>query len=181
MKRIALLGALFLGAAFAQQAPQKSDWEIQYEEKLREQRLQEEGIKTLPAFPKADNLVEFEVSARTDFRFFVDAASLTVEDGVVRYTVVARSPSGVDNIAYEALRCDTRQYRMYAAGRPDGSWSVRLTPWREYPRVTATSWQHALAREYWCIGKNTVLSAAEAVHALRNGGHPYIKGRQSPN
>ncbi|HYG55926.1 MAG TPA: CNP1-like family protein [Burkholderiales bacterium] len=177
MRSLAFLGVLVAGTAFAQQY-QKSDWETQYEERLREQRLQEEGLKMLPAFPKNENLIEFEVSGSTSFRFFVDAASLSVEDNVVRYTIVARSSSGTDNVAYEALRCDTRQYRMYATGRPDGTWSARLTPWRDYPRITATGWHHVLSRQYFCpSNRESVQSVREAVDALRAGGHPVIKGR----
>jgi hypothetical protein len=169
LKRLLLL-ALLAGPALAQ-TYHPSDWEIKYEERLREQRLQEEGIKMLPAFPKKETLIEFEVAAASDFRFFVDPASLTVGDGVVRYTVVARSPSGVENIAYEALRGDNGQFRMYATGRPDGTWSPRLTPWRPYTRGTSTAWQHALAREYFCqSNRESVATAKEALDALRQGG-----------
>jgi len=165
-----LVFLLFAGTASAQQY-QKSDWEEKYEERLREQRLQEEGMKMLPAFPKAENLIEFQVSAATDFRFFVDAGSVSVQDGVVRYTIVARSGSGVDNVAYEALRCETGQYRMYAAGRPDGTWAPRLTPWRNYPRATATAWHHVLARDYFCpSNREAVPTTKEAIDSLRAGG-----------
>ena len=177
MRRIFLL-AVFLAAPALAQQYHKSDWETQYEEKLREQRLQEEGIKMLPPYPKQENLIEFYVSAASDFRFFVDAGSISVGDGAVRYTVVARSPSGAENVAYEAVRCDTRQYRMYATGRPDGTWSARLTPWREYPRLTPTAWQHTLAKEYFCVSnRDSVFTAKEAVDALRSGGRPAVRGR----
>jgi hypothetical protein len=178
VKRFLPVGLFALAlSAMAQQQHQKSDWEEKYEERLREERLLNEGIKMLPAFPKRENLIEFTVGT-SDFRFFVDAASLSVSDGAVRYTVIARSPSGVENIAYEGLRCDTLQYRMYATGRPDGTWVARLTPWRSYPRATASSWQHTLAREYFCpSNRETVASEKEAVDALRAGGHPVVKGR----
>jgi hypothetical protein len=171
-----VLSVVALTAAAQQQ--HKSDWEEKYEERLREQRLLDESVKMLPAFPKRENLIEFTVSAASDFRFFVDAASLSVSDGAVRYTIVARSPSGVENIAYEGLRCDTRQYRMYATGRPDGTWVARLTPWRDYPRATAVSWQHTLAGQYFCpSNRETVANEKEAAEALRAGGHPVVKGR----
>jgi hypothetical protein len=132
----------------------------------------------LPAFPRQENLIEFFVSAASDWRFFVDAASVNVEQGVVRYTVVARHPDGGQNIAYEALWCERRQYRTYASGRRDGTWSPRLTPWRDYPRLSPTSWQHALGKEYFCpYVRSPVGSTKEAVDALRNGGHPAVKGR----
>jgi len=172
MKRFFPLG-LFLAvfSSTAQQQYQKSDWEERYEEQLREQRLQEEGIKMLPAFPKKENLIEFDMGPTADFRFFVDPMSLTVSDGVVRYTVVARSPSGVENVAYEALRCDVRQYRMYATGRADGTWAPRLTPWRDYPRASSTDWHHTLARDYFCqSNREPVRTPKEAIDALRHGG-----------
>jgi hypothetical protein len=84
---------------------------------------------------------------------------------------VARSPSGVENVAYEALRCDAGQYRMYATGRADGTWSPRLTPWRSYPRGSSTAWHHTLARDYFCqSNRESVATSKEALEALRRGG-----------
>ena len=58
----------------------KTDWE-----RAEEERNFKEGELALPAAPRPENLVEFFPSAATRFRFFIDAASLSVEDGLIRW------------------------------------------------------------------------------------------------
>ena len=145
-----------------------SDWE-----RRQQGREQPEAAVTLPAFPRPSALLPFFVSAASDFRFFVDGASLSVGgDGVVRYTLVARSPQGAETVVYEGMRCATREVRGYAAGRADGSWSRRDTPWRAIGDPSVQRWHRALATEYLCPGKVSIQDAAEGVDALRRGGHP---------
>ena len=159
---------LLLCACAGAAAQGQSDWE-------REQgrRQWTEGAVTLPATPQPANLLPFFVSAASDFRFFVDGASLSVgKDGVVRYTLVARSPQGVENVSYEGMRCESREVRGYATRRADGSWSRRDTPWRRILPRNAQRWHNALAAEYFCPGKAAIQDAAEGVEALRRGGHP---------
>jgi hypothetical protein len=127
----------------------------------------------LPAYPRASGLLPFFVSAASDFRFFVDAASLSVGgDGVVRYTLVARSPQGADSVSFEGMRCDTREVRGYATGRADGTWSRRDTPWRKIESRSVQRWHNALASEYFCVGGIRIQDAAEGVQALQLGRHP---------
>jgi hypothetical protein len=93
-------------------------------------------------------------------------------DGVVRYTLVARSPQGAETVTFEGIRCSTREVRGYATGRPDGSWSRRDTPWRPIPSRHVQRWHAALADEYFCVGGIALLNAEEGVQALRRGQHP---------
>jgi len=127
----------------------------------------------LPATPRPANLLPFFVSAASDFRFFVDGASLSVgKDGVVRYTLVARSPQGAETTSFEGMRCESREVRGYATGRADGTWSRRDTPWRAIGHRRVQRWHDALATEYLCPGGSPILNAAEGAEALRRGGHP---------
>jgi CNP1-like family protein len=96
-------------------------------------------------------------------------------DGVVRYTVVARSPQGAESVVFEGLRCATREVRGYATGRAGGSWSRRDTPWRRIDTRNLQRWHDALATEYFCPGRTAIRSAAEGLDALRRGGHPRAK------
>src|SRR5437588_5598596 len=58
----------------------------------------EEIALQLPAAPQAANLLPFYVSPTASQKFFIDAKSLSVgSDGIVRYTLVSRSESGVEN------------------------------------------------------------------------------------
>ena len=154
----------------------KSDWEKANEEKLAasEKAAAANAIPTPPT--KRGELIEFSVSATQEFRFFVDASTLSVDnEGVVRYVLVARSPSGVENMSFEGMRCVTNEYRIYALGR-DGAWVGRPTDWRSMDVKTVTRWHHELARNYFCPQREPITNAGEGVVALRQGGHPLTRG-----
>jgi hypothetical protein len=164
-----LLPVVLAFAAATAAAQGKSDWERENEERLKHS---EEAVVAPPPLGRA-GLVELELEARTDFRYFVDAGSLSVgTDGVVRYILMARSPSGVENVTFEGLRC-SGEYRVYAVGRPgDGGWSGRPGQWRPVPK-DLRSGQNTLMRRYFCPARGTAIrDAAEGAGALRAGGHP---------
>lgn len=169
----AVLAILLIASqqVFAQPLPNQnfeSDWEARQAE-----RNWREGDYALPAFPVQKNLIEFPVSAASSFRFFVDATSLSVgKDRVVRYTLVARSGAGAENISFEGIRCATAMYRIYATGHADGTWSSRPTDWRTIDPKGVARWHLALRREFFCPKDMTIHDAAEGVDALRNGRHP---------
>lgn len=156
------------GCAGAGQTEMKSDWQIQ-QEKLDWQ----ENPTQLPAFPKPQELLEFYVGPASDFRFFIDQASLGVgSDRVVRYVLVARSPSGAQNISYEGMRCESASYRIYATGRRDGTWTkAREDRWRPIGSG-AMNWRRALQTDYFCPQGIAIHSAAEGIAALKRGGAP---------
>ncbi len=169
--RWVLLATLLAGACGGPGA--KSDWERQNESRLEKEAR--DPVPAPPAFPRRENLVEIAVRGATDFRFYVDGATLGVADGVVRYVLVARSPEGVENVSFEAIRCATAEYRVYALGRADGTWGGRAGAWRpvaERPQP----WHTALQRDYFCPQRRPILSAEEGLVALRQGGHPFAKG-----
>ena len=173
-----LLLVLFLLAASCQAAAQntneppkpmrdKSDWETE----LEKSRLGESA--TLPALPKNENLIEFWVTNSSTFRFYIDSASLSVSDDyVVRYTLVARSPSGVANVSYEAMHCAEGRYRVYAYAI-DGKWVARQSEWKPIEPNTMQRWHNELRFRYFCVLKRGgLLTREEGLDALRRGGHP---------
>jgi hypothetical protein len=126
----------------------------------------------LPAYPSEENLLKFFVSEASDFDYFIDARSLKVDRDIIYYTLVARSPEGVSNVSYEALRCGTREYRIYAIGHANHTWLQRSTPWREIRQGSVYRWHDALRRDYFCPAGAPILSAEEGINALRRGRHP---------
>jgi len=142
---------------------------------------QETGVK-LPAWPKNENLLEFHVSNLSSFRFYIDAASLTVEpDRVVRYTLIARSGSGVVNVSYEGMRCDSGTVKTYAYGQ-DGRWNARESEWREIEAATVGRWHNELRAGYLCVGRTgTIMSAKDGIEALRRGHNPGLPGASRLN
>ncbi len=146
----------------------KSDWEREQEK--REWR--EADVPTPPA-PGSGALLPFFVSSASDFRFYVDAASIAPgADGAVRYTLVVRSPLGAETITYEGIRCATGEVKTYATGRADRSWSVHPGAWRRIEARSVQRWHDTLWQDYFCPRKLAIRSAAEGVDALKRGGHP---------
>jgi hypothetical protein len=84
----------------------------------------------------------------------------------VRYTLVARSPTRVENVTYEGMRCSTGELRVYALGR-ERSWSAIQTGWRPMPSMQA--WHRVLYREYFCPYREPVASRQQAIDVLRGG------------
>jgi hypothetical protein len=159
---------LLLLAACGSSGP-TSDWERVNEEKLPAAQQPREVLPTPP--PQRGELIEFFVAATSEFRFFVDAASLSVgSDGIVRYVLVARSSAGAENVSFEGMRCATREVRIYALGR-DGAWVGRETDWRAIQPRSVQRWHNELYREYFCPQREPIASAAEGVQALRAGGN----------
>ncbi|MGV0949835.1 MAG: CNP1-like family protein [Azonexus sp.] len=163
---LALLGSLFLRPVFAEFDEDEG--------KDRDVKRWQEKLVELPAAPLQENLLPFYVSAATDNDFFVDGTSLTVgSDGVVRYVLVVQTAGGARNVSFEGLRCETRERRVYAFGRLDGTWSrSRNETWQRIRDVPANRHHAALYIDYFCPGGAIVLGADEALDALRRGGHP---------
>jgi hypothetical protein len=124
-----------------------------------------------PEFPKPENYLPLQVNMTTSFTFYVDAKSVSVgKDGVVRYSLIARSTEGVLNISFEGIRCSTRQFRVYAYGRPDNTWSeARISQWQPIPPDTRNAQRAVLYGDYFCPTRDIIGSAEEGVRALRRG------------
>lgn len=149
----------------------KSDWE-----RAEEERNFKDGEVPLPAAPKPENLIEFFPTSATSFRFFIDAASLSVDDGLIRYTLIARSSSGYDNVSYEGMRCRVNQLRVYARLN-GGTWSRETgSEWKPIEPRTVQRWHNDLRDRYFCPIRAAVLTRAEGLDALRRGGHPFASG-----
>ncbi len=136
-------------------------------------RWQEEET-VLPAFPQDANLQEFYVSELTQHRFFIDGATLAVgKDGVVRYVLVIRTRGGATNISLEGIRCESREFKIYATGQRDGSWTKsRRDEWRPIENKPANRHHAALSRDLFCPGGVAIRNPAEGRDALRLGKHP---------
>jgi hypothetical protein len=163
-----LVVLLVLGISTAASAQIKSDWELKNEERLKQS--EEQAVAPPPLDKRRLVEVKFGLAADTDFRYYVDPASVSVgADRIVRYALVARSPSGVESVTFEGIRCPG-EYRVYAVGRPDGSWAGRPTDWRPIVRDPRVS-QATLARQYFCPGRQAIATSEEGQKALRAGGH----------
>ena len=139
-----------------------------------EEKPWEEQKLALPPYPRPENLLKFQVSGSTSFDFFVDPTSISVgKDGVVRYALMARSSTGATNVSFEGIKCTGRERKLYAFGRPDGTWSqARDARWGPITGNQANRHHAALADEFFCPARLIVRDTEEALDALKRGGHP---------
>jgi hypothetical protein len=113
----------------------------------------ERGV-TLPTYPKDADLVEFAVdNPGQALHYFIDTHSITigVTDQVVRYTLVIQSGSGVRNVSFEGLRCDSRTRQTYAFGTVDGQFRpLKMPQWELIKATDADRLYRDLRELYFC-------------------------------
>ncbi|MHB0974427.1 MAG: CNP1-like family protein [Thiobacillus sp.] len=166
MPDMRILTALLLCLPLAAHA----EW-LDFEHDFEQDKPWVEVAARLPPYPKAENLIAFNVSSATRNRFFVDAASISVgADKVVRYTVVIDAAGGARNVSYEGMRCETGERRLYAYGHPDGTWSkARNAGWEDIRFRSLLSYHKALYEDHFCPDGINVRDARTAVDSLRRG------------
>jgi hypothetical protein len=160
---------LLLWAAGAAAQPPPGGFEEAFE---GEDRPWREIEARLPAYPRPDDLLQFDAGAVTANRYYIDTASVSVDpDGVVRYSLVVRSAQGAENVSYEGIRCATRERRLYAFGRRDGSWSrARGSRWeRIEANLAQAQHQIALYRDFFCPEGGIARNRDEILDGLRRG------------
>lgn len=117
-----------------------------------EEKKKEKITVVMPSFPDDADLLPFPTSSLSSQSFFVDAKSIRVDKNqTVFYTLVSQSSSGAKNISYEAIRCESFEYRQFAYGLSNGTWmrakndrwSLLSTRAYSQPRV-------ALTHDYFC-------------------------------
>ena len=145
----------------------------------RESFTRDEGPKAkwretevaFPPYPGEEHLTKVQLSGPTSFAFLVDTESIRVdEDGVVRYTLIARSPSGSDNVSFEGMRCETGEYKPYAFGSVDNTW-LRASngEWSLIRKQRANDIRYGLYRYYFCPYGVPQRDAGRAIAALKQG------------
>lgn len=152
-------------------AAQWSGWD--YDNDRPKEKFKEIEVK-LPAFPKEENLLQFEAGAASQNRFFLDTKALSIgSDGVVRYTLIVKTAGGATNISYEGMRCKLDQIKVYAFGRKNEGWvRARDSQWRRIQNRDISHYHSVLRRDYFCAGGYgyvPVASVEEALELLRYG------------
>jgi hypothetical protein len=161
--------ALALALVIAQPAwgALATTWEQDFDDDLKEWK---EIEAQLPRVPQGKELVLMDMGPRTTHHFYIDPPSVTVgEDGVVRYTAVIKTSGGALNVTFEGMRCKTRELKIYATGRRDGTW-VRApnTKWQRIERHVKP-YHFNLFREYFCTSPGRPTPPKQALDAMRRG------------
>lgn len=160
VRRLALGAMLVCVSASAQILEENPDW-------------QESAVPPPPAFERT-RLIRLESPPGSSLTFGVDPATLSVTpEGIVRYVVVASSPTGAQNVIYEGIRCSTAQTRVYARYSASGGWSQAADgDWRSLFGSAATRHALNLARAGVCTGKAAGQSASDIVRTLQSARPP---------
>lgn len=116
----------------------------------------EQVLQTLSAPEQANSWSVVPVGAASRFSFAVDPASVKVAPGtVVRYSLASSSDLGVMAYSYEALRCATRERRIYAVAWANSGWRAASDPqWRRLVDYPSSEAQRTLYAEVFCDGKS---------------------------
>jgi hypothetical protein len=159
---LALCGLAVTGA-WAQPAAEGTEW-------------RESEVPPPPAFD-LKRLLTVDMPRPSSLIVGVDPATLSISrDGIVRYVVVASSPSGAMNVMYEGIRCTTAQHRVYARHHPDSGWTTdSQSAWRSLHDPMPSRHPLVLARTALCSGAAPNGPVAEIVRSLKT---PYPSGQR---
>ena len=161
------LAATALSVGSAALGALATTWEADFDE---ESKSWKEIQAQMPAYPKPENLAAVEVGA-SSHRYYVDTASVSLgEDGVMRYTMLLKTSGGATNVTFEGIRCATREGKLYAIGRTDGTWTRARDPkWERIVTREHKLHQYVLFREYFCPSPVHPTPPKLAIDALRRG------------
>jgi hypothetical protein len=120
-----------------------------------------------PPYPQDSALLEFLPRRNSENHFYVDRNSISIgADRVIRYSVVVRSPHGALTTSYEAMRCKTSEYKVYAFGITSGEWTKSPdSQWRKIPRLTG-DFRFTLYMDYYC--DNEAIAGRNAQDLIAN-------------
>lgn len=123
-----------------------------------------------PAFQRTQ-LIPIDMPKYVSVRFGVDPATLVITpDGIVRYVMVATSPTGTVNAMYEGIRCASGEVKTYARFSASGQWSAVKDPqWQGLNGNQPSRHALALARQGACDGRSAPASSvADIIRALQS-------------
>ncbi len=128
----------------------------------------QEQNSEFPALPKDENLLPFDVdAAKRRFNYAIDRTSLSVgKDGVIRFSLVIESKSGVKNSSYEGIRCSTKEYKVYAYGSKKQFKAVRKPAWRRI--LPRNLYYLALYKDYLCDSLGAVIQPLSPEQAIKS-------------
>ena len=133
------IGVLFVSGAAAQTS--QFDPEAPWVEKPQ----------TPPVSFDLASLIPVENPARSSLSFGVIPQTIAVgEDAVIRYVMVATSPSGALNVQYEGIRCADKTIKIYATWRVGDGWRDRKkSEWVEW-RLSPARYALRMGRDAFC-------------------------------
>jgi len=124
-----------------------------------------------PAFPQDKDLIEFTINGRTQNRYFVDGSTLSVDpDKIIRFVLEVRTPTGVRNVTFSGVRCETLEWKDYAFASPERSWRTDAeADWRFVENKNLNNYKRSLVDEFLCLSgvrKSSIRGSAKTIVRL---------------
>jgi len=146
---------------------QWKDWDYDLDQ---EKKSWDELQTKLPPYPKPENLLKFDMGPVPN-SYFIDSASLSIgDDGVVRYTLMIKTGGGATNVSFEGIRCESREFKIYAFGHPDAQWSRARDPhWRRIEVKDIHNHHSTLHLEHFCPARKWAAPLKQITQTLKYG------------
>ncbi|HEY5683710.1 MAG TPA: CNP1-like family protein [Sulfuricaulis sp.] len=127
-----------------------------------------ESEVTLPPYPKDQHLLPVTLPATETLKIFIDRASLSRgTDRVARFTLVVESPSGARSIFYDGIRCETREYKTYALGSSEQTFTpVKNAQWQQITHPALNAFRYHLYRNLICDAHSSARVPEELMRLL---------------
>ncbi|MBM3116495.1 CNP1-like family protein [Jeongeupia naejangsanensis] len=87
-------------------------------------------------------------SRRNSFYIAIDSITVSPDDKLVRYAVAVVPKGGVWNVTYEALDCNSAQYRVYAYGNGEGQWQDLNRKWQKVVKENYNAYSGELLDDF---------------------------------
>jgi hypothetical protein len=141
--------------------------EFSFDEKSAE-KWKESAI-VLPPYPDDRNLLPVLMNNTDTLKIYIEDKSISrAPDRVARFSLVVESPSGARSVFYDGYRCETRQYKTYAIGTSQHTWSPAANPqWLTVPRSEINAFRDVIYRRYVCDGQKSARSPEELRRLLQ--------------
>jgi len=141
--------------------------EFPFDEKYAE-KWNESAIE-LPPYPDDRNLLLVPMNNTDTLKIYIEDKSISrAPDRVARLSLVVESPSGARSVFYDGYRCETRQYKTYAIGTSQHTWSPASNPqWQTVPRSEINAFRDIIYRRYVCDGQNSARSPEDLRRLLQ--------------
>lgn len=113
--------------------------------------IAEDKVPDPPAF-SINRVLTLEMPSFVTVKMGVDPQTIRLgRDGVIRYVVVIRNPSGGVSALYEGLHCATGQVKTYARSNAGGDWTPVAQPeWKDMAGSLPSRHAFAFARQGAC-------------------------------
>ncbi len=129
----------------------------------------DEATIPIPDLPAESDLLRVKIFEMPHYKYYIDAKSLHVSagDNVARYLMIVEPPSGLRNMFYEGIRCDTREYKIYASSL----WGQPLSPirgpqWYKIADKGLTVYRYDLFKYFLCSNSIIKGKKKDILHAI---------------